>query len=158
MDHRLDCESALSKYPDVPAWYECTARDAEGCDPAVELCMSPRSVGLLAQNRFGLHDMHGNAAELTGSAYVGQNDWPPPVDAPVGVQVDPGFDRVLVEGFDASVTLLRGQGVITRGGGYFTTLRFVCAMRQGTAGLGEPRREILRDGFRLARTVARSSP
>jgi len=154
LDHRLDCESALSRYPDVPAWYECTARDPEGCDPETALCMSPRAVGRLARNRFGLHDMHGNAAELTGSVYIGQLDWPPPVDAPTGVQVDPGFDRVLADGFDASETVLRGQGVITRGGSYHARLRYVCAMIQGLAGLGEPRPELPRNGFRLARTLA----
>jgi len=153
-DH--SCTAYSAQFPDIQAWYCGNSRVSYvGCmSLGDELgCVGPHPVARLARNGFGLYDMHGNVAEFTGTAYVGQHDWPPAVPPPDGVQVDPGFDREIVTGFlERWDDVLRGQGVITRGGSFGGSVHNLCAWQPGTAYVGVEDPSFLRNGFRLVRT------
>lgn len=150
------CTASASEFPDIQAWY-CgnSTVEYEGCsslDNEVG-CLAPHPVAMRAPNGFGLYDMHGNVAEFTGTAYVGQHDWPPAVRPPEGVQLDPGFDSEIVVGFlERWDGILRGQGVITRGGSFRDPVHNLCAWYPGTAYVGVEDPRFLRNGFRLVRT------
>lgn len=152
------CSAWTERYPNLQAWY-CgnSVVEYNGCVQRNEgeTCLGPQPVAQLRPNVFGVFDMHGNVAEFTGTAYIGQMDSPPPMPLPSGVQLDPGFDtEIVVDFFSRSQDEpLRGQGVITRGGSFLSPLQGVCGWVQGLAYVGAPGPEFFHVGLRLVRTT-----
>lgn len=75
------------------AWYCANAGTPESprCTPAdTSFCWGPKPVGLKAPNPFGLHDLHGNLREMTGTLAHAYS---------AGPATDPGYDaEVTIDG------------------------------------------------------------
>lgn len=129
------------------AWY-CgnSAAAYEGCveigtNPGV--CAGLHPVGQKRENRFGLHDMYGNAGEFTGSKWR----WPEEIGDVHQELVDPfadtGFER------DAPVTLKSGY--------YSSGIEQICSASRRPGGGPNTHRldELGATGFRLVQTLPR---
>lgn len=138
----------------LPAWYCANSVVTyEGCTSVGGIpgkCHGPSGVGTKSANAYGLHDMHGNVGEFTGSLYTWPMKWPGP-PYPHSAVVDHGFDLDLMAKPENDIP---PPFVVVRGGSFANLLASVCAAsRVGWRGTLDDPPTV---GFRLVRTTFRN--